>query len=412
MRPAFHFTANRGWINDPHGITFRDGQYHVFYQYVPDSTVWAPNCHWGHARGRDLFSLKELPVAIAPGDGDDGIWTGSLATDDHGDTRILYTATTSPHFGIGRIRVATPTDSEWIAWTKGDIVAESPKGLDVIAFRDPFLVKEPDGWRMFVGAGTADGTAMAFSYRSADLSTWTYEGITLQRSTEEKQPMWLGALWECPQFIEVDGQHLMVSSVWDNDVLHYAGYALGSYADGHFDAKTYGRLTYGPSYYAPSFFRDAQGRPCLIFWMRGAADAAEGWASAHSVPHLLSVENDHLVASPHPDLENYRGSPIPEGALPGAAGDVLWSPSSGDTLTITSGARTMLLIEARARSLIVTTGRDKHETPYFGGDVRVIIDSQVVEVTSSGGMLGLVLDPPSDPYSVRATSATVFPLVR
>ncbi len=59
VRPEFHYTADRGWINDPHGITYRDGQYHSFFQYVPDSTVWAPNCHWGHAVGPDLLSLHD-----------------------------------------------------------------------------------------------------------------------------------------------------------------------------------------------------------------------------------------------------------------------------------------------------------------------------------------------------------------
>jgi beta-fructofuranosidase len=55
MRPQFHFTARTGWINDPHGVTARDGRYDVFYQYVPGQTEWGPNCHWGHARGDDLF---------------------------------------------------------------------------------------------------------------------------------------------------------------------------------------------------------------------------------------------------------------------------------------------------------------------------------------------------------------------
>jgi hypothetical protein len=84
MRPDFHFTAATGWINDPHGITYRDGEYHSFFQYVPGRTDWAPHCHWGHARGTDLFSLTELP--IAPGEGDGGIWTGSLVTGDDGGT--------------------------------------------------------------------------------------------------------------------------------------------------------------------------------------------------------------------------------------------------------------------------------------------------------------------------------------
>src|SRR5699024_9833162 len=139
---------------------------------------------------------------------------------------------------------------------KGDVVAEVPEDLGAIAYRDPFVVREPAGWRMFVGAGTPDGTAMALSYTSPDLGDWSYEGIALERSTAERDPVWMGALWECPQIFEVDGRWVMVSSVWDDDVLYYAGYAVGDYADGHFTAQSWGRLTYGPSYYAPSFFRD------------------------------------------------------------------------------------------------------------------------------------------------------------
>src|SRR3954469_18326969 len=112
MRPQFHFTADHGWINDPHGITATDGGYHVFYQCVPGGTEWAPDCRWGHARGADLFTLAELPIAIAPGEGDDGIWTGSLATDGAGGTRIFYTSVVRPDLGIGRVRLATPVDDE------------------------------------------------------------------------------------------------------------------------------------------------------------------------------------------------------------------------------------------------------------------------------------------------------------
>ena len=260
MRPEFHFTAASGWINDPHGITYRDGEYHAFFQYVPDRTDWAPNCHWGHARGADLLSLRELPVAIAPGDGDGGIWTGSLVTGDDGHARIFYTSTSEPNIGIGRIRVATPDDDEWISWTKGPFVVDAPTDLDLIAYRDPFLREDPDGWRMFVGAGDRAGTAMALSYRSDDLTTWEYEGVALSRSTSETADVWMGALWECPQIFDIDGRAVMVSSVWDDDVLHYAGYAVGSYADGRFTATHWGRLTYGDSYYAPSLFRDADGR--------------------------------------------------------------------------------------------------------------------------------------------------------
>jgi beta-fructofuranosidase len=404
MRPEFHFTAASGWINDPHGITARDGEYHSFFQFVPGSMVWAPNCHWGHAKGPDLFSLTELSVAIAPGEGDDGIWTGSLVTDDAGRTKIFYTSTVQPDIGIGRVRVATPDDDGWIHWSKGDVVAEAPDELDVIAYRDPFVVREPVGWRMFLGAGLADGTATALSYWSDDLDEWEYEGITLQRPTHEVEPVWMGALWECPQIIEVDGRHVMVSSVWDDDVLHYAGYAVGRYNDGRFTAEHWGRLTYGPSYYAPSFFRDAEGRPCLTFWMRGVHDESGGWASAHSVPHVLTLDGGTLVAAPHPDLLKYRVAVAAERS--GLAVDVTWHPVGDDELKISSGGRPVAAISTGAGVLTVQVGDDSWAMP-AGGDIRVILDGPVLELSSTAGVFGAAISPDGDRFIVESAVGPV-----
>ncbi len=68
-RPALHFTADRGWINDPHGVTFRDGSVHLFHQAVPDSTAWAPAISWGHATSPDLLAWQQQPPALVPGTG-------------------------------------------------------------------------------------------------------------------------------------------------------------------------------------------------------------------------------------------------------------------------------------------------------------------------------------------------------
>lgn len=404
MRPEFHFTATSGWINDPHGITYRDGEYHAFFQYVPDRTDWAPNCHWGHARGADLLSLQELPVAIAPGDGDGGIWTGSLVTDADGWTRIFYTSTSTPNFGIGRIRVATPDDEGWISWTKGAFVADAPHNLDLIAYRDPFLREDPDGWRMFVGAAGADGTAMALSYRSDDMATWEYEGVALSRSTSETADVWMGALWECPQIFDLDGRAVMVSSVWDDDVLHYAGYAVGSYADGRFIATRWGRLTYGDSYYAPSLFRDAEGRACLSFWMRGIADEPAGWASAHSVPYVLTLDGDTLVATPHPDLDKYRAG-TPTGNIPGLAADITWTPDHAG-LSVESGGQTVVSVVRDNDELTVAVGEKAWAFPY-SGDVRVIFDGPVLEIASGAGLFAAPITPNGTTLTVRGGNSEI-----
>ena len=404
MRPEFHFTAASGWINDPHGITYRGGEYHAFFQFVPDRTDWAPNCHWGHARGIDLLSLRELPAAIAPGDGDGGIWTGSLVTGADGRTRAFYTSTSELNFSIGRIRVATPDDDEWISWTKGAFVADAPSDLHLVAYRDPFLREDADGWRMFVGAGGADGTAMALSYRSDDLEVWEYEGVALSRSTSETADVWMGALWECPQIFDMDGRAVMVSSVWDDDILHYAGYAVGTYAAGTFTATHWGRLTHGDSYYAPSFYRDADGRPCLSFWMRGIADESAGWGSAHSVPYVLTLDGDTLIASPHPDLDKYRtGSPAV--IVDGLAADMTWAPD-GAGLTIESGDRTVVSLVRENDEMTIAVGDSEWRLP-FSGDVRIILDGPVLEVASARGLFGSRIDPQGATLTLRSTNSEI-----
>lgn len=409
MRPLLHFTAQSGWINDPHGITARDGEYHLFFQYVPGSLEWKPNCHWGHAVAPDLFSWRELAVAIAPGDGDDGIWTGSLVTDDGGAPRIFYTATSVPDFGIGRVRVATPDDPAWLNWTKGEVVVEAPEGLDLIAYRDPFVLRDSDAWRMFVGAASRDGTAMALGYRSDDLETWTYEGIVAQRSTDETAGVWAGALWECPQIFEIDGRWVLLSSVWDADVLHYAAYAVGSYEAGVFTPETWGRLTWGPSYYAPSFFRDAAGRPCVTFWLRGVKDEEAGWTGAHSVPHVLSLAGDVLVATPHPDLLAHRGTPAIDGRVPGLVADFEWG-GSGELVVSSGDAEVLRLRSTGSAELALDAGGEAWTVPHLGGPVRVVVDGPIVEVSTREGLLALAIDPQGADLMIEGADATVWPL--
>lgn len=412
MRPQFHFTPQSGWINDPHGITYRDGGYDTFFQFVPGQTVWGPDCRWGHARGRDLFSLEELPVAIAPGEGDGGIWTGSLVAGVAGGARVFYTSTSEPDVGIGRVRVATPNDGEWVSWTKGAFVVDAPAGLHLIAYRDPFLRQDPDGWRMFVGAGDRDGTAMALSYRSDDLEEWAYEGVALDRSTNETADVWMGALWECPQIIDVDGHAVMISSVWDADVLYYAGYAIGGYERGRFVAERWGRLTWGDSYYAPSFFRDDQGRPCLVFWMRAIADLDAGWAGAHSIPFVLSVADGKLVASPHPDLDRYRAGAA-AARVDGLAAHLTWTPNPEHLIVASGGENVFELAQSGPGELSIMVQGAGAVVP-VAGPVRVIVDGPVLEVVSDAGLFGAAIAPSGDAIEIAsgAEHTTLHPLHR
>jgi fructan beta-fructosidase len=64
-RPAYHFTPDSMWMNDPNGLVYADGSYHLFYQFYPDSNVWGP-MHWGHATSKDLVSWEHQPIALYP----------------------------------------------------------------------------------------------------------------------------------------------------------------------------------------------------------------------------------------------------------------------------------------------------------------------------------------------------------
>ncbi|NQX12115.1 glycoside hydrolase family 32 protein [Microbacteriaceae bacterium VKM Ac-2855] len=389
-RPRIHFTPASGWTNDPHGITFRNGRYHLFHQYVPGSPVWAPNCHWGHAVGSDLLHWEHRPIAIAPGEGDGGIWTGSLVVADDG-ARIFYTSTIAEDFGLGRIRVARPLDASWDRWEKGGILIDPPTGLDVVVFRDPFVLREGEAWRMFVGAGTAAGEALAVTYTSSDLDTWEYDGVAAGRPSSEREPIWMGALWECPQIVQIDGRWVLISSVWDADVLYYAGYGIGDYADGRFTADDWGRLSFGGSYYAPSFFRDEQDRPCLMFWMRGVQDEDGAWTGALSVPHLLGVRDDRLVVLPHPAWAGASGDPARLDELGGDPLRIEWAPeNAGDRLELAPSAT---LVWDGAELALQRAGSPTWTAPHGGGPVHVVLDGPVLEAVTSAGVLGGPIQP-------------------
>ena len=184
-RPRYHFSAPKGWLNDPNGVVWYRGEYHLFYQYYPHNLNWGP-MHWGHAVSRDLVHWENLPVALYP-DEDGMIFSGTVVIDKD-DTSGLFCG------GEGMVAVYTghvgregntPIEYQCIAyskdcgrtWTKygGNPVLTAPDVPDAYDFRDPkvFWHEGTGKWIMFLGGG------FYRVYSSADLIHWTLESESL-----------------------------------------------------------------------------------------------------------------------------------------------------------------------------------------------------------------------------------------
>ena len=411
-RPRLHFTARSGWINDPLGLTCHDGRFHLFYQYAADRAVWVTEQCWGHATSDDLLHWTEVDVALTPGAGDDGVWSGCLVVPDDGPAALFYTTVDRATAQIGRARLARPVDETWTAWTKHDVVAELPVGVDAVEFRDPFVVHDGTAWRMVIGAGLADGTGAALTYVSDDLEAWTYDGVLARRHRSAGDPVGTGGVWECPQLFRLADRWVLAISVCEPGAERFVAYAVGDLIAGRFVAQTWARLSYGPSYYAASAFADDSDAG-LIYWLIGVADPAGRWTGAHSVPHLLALEGGRVVARPHPAVADARrGDPVTvrdgSARLPWVA-DLEWTfdaPTSTGALTV-RGDRTGDDVQARlevgAGRLVVRVGERSWTMPTGGGDLRVLLDGPVLEVFGGHGTLAAPLASTGETRTVSVT---------
>lgn len=376
-------------------MTWRDGRYHLFFQLVPGRTTWAPGCHWGHATSADLVHWTEQPVALAPGDGDDGVWSGSIAETPDG-ALLLYTSVTTPAVGRGRIRSAAPLDHDWLRWEKGPVVADPAADSGAIHCRDPFVFRDGGTWRMLVGAALPDGSGAALSYSSDDSASWAYDGIAASRPGVEREPAWTGALWECPQLVRLDGADLLLVSVWDDDVLHGVAAAVGCWEDGRFAAATSQSLTTGPGAYAASVFRDADRRPAVVLWVRGVR--GPGWAGAISLPYLLGVQDGRVSLAPHPAVDEAFPERLwleaGEAGVDGRA-DLRTAPHPDLRLVLASRDGSPVAVLTIDGGELVVRLADRAERMALSPDagIRAVVDGPVLEVSTGPALLAAAVQP-------------------
>ena len=192
FRPTYHFSPLYGWMNDPNGMVYKDGEYHLFYQYNPYGSKWG-NMSWGHAISKDLVNWQHLPVAIAP-DALGTIFSGSAVVDTDntagfGAGAIIAIYTQNSDRQVQSIAYSTDNGRTFTCYENNPVLTS-----DARDFRDPkvFWHKETRRWIMILAVGQE---MQIFS--SPNLKDWTYES-----SFGEGQGAH-GGVWECPDLFEL-----------------------------------------------------------------------------------------------------------------------------------------------------------------------------------------------------------------
>lgn len=288
-RPSYHHSPAYGWMNDPNGMIYKDGVYHLYYQYNPYGSRWG-NMHWGHSRSRDLIHWEHLPPALAR-DTMGHIFSGSAILDREGRAGFGKNAILA-YYTAHKIREGKQWQAQCLAYSTDDGLSYTKyKGNPILTpsdgisdFRDPKVFwYEPNGrWYMIVSADKE----MRF-FRSEDLKRWEYvsafgEGYGARPNQ-----------FECPDFFELplegSGEKKWVMLVNINPGCPFGGSAT-EYFVGTFDGETFTPdtepevarwLDFGKDHYAFVTFHGTGSRTLGLAWI-------SNWQYAHLTPFKQS----------------------------------------------------------------------------------------------------------------------------
>ncbi len=331
-RPAFHLSSRTGWMNDPNGFCYYQGEYHMFYQYHPYNSHWGI-MHWGHAVSKDLLHWRYLPAALAPDNDYDrnGCFSGSATTLPDGRHILMYTGMRDESQPDGSVKgiqtqcIAIGDGIDYEKYEGNPVLTERdlPDGGSRFDFRDPKIWVEEDGSYRCVVAGCVernmgekDGRILL--YCSEDGLHWNLVNVLAANNGR------FGRMWECPDFFELDGKHVLLISPQDMAPKGFE-YHNGNGTlclIGKFDKETSTfieekdqSIDYGIDFYAPQTVLAPDGRRIMIGWMQNWDTCnlhakEKAWFGQMSLPRELSIKDGRLIQKPIRELEKLRGKRI------------------------------------------------------------------------------------------------------
>ena len=402
----FHLMPPVGWLNDPNGLCFFRGEYHVFYQYAPFDANGGVK-FWGHYKSRDLLTWEQCPVMLYSDETYDvhGAYSGSALCGEDG--LYLYYTGNIKHAGdydfvlTGREQntaVAYSPDGVHLGWKRrlmgnGDY----PAGLS-LHVRDPKVWEQDGMYYMLLGARTAEGHGEVLVMSSEDKFHWKH--INTLRTPEP-----FGYMWECPDLFELDGQWFLLASPqgvakdgpgFEN--IYTAGYfPLSGDFRGEYSLGDFVPLDFGFDFYAPQTFSDGN-RRLLIGWM-GMPDAdytnptaAQGWQHCLTVPREVSCRDGRLVLNPVGELEALRAA---RRDFSFAGEHTTEIPTAADIRITCEGPLSLdlsgVFLRAEDGKLTLTVrecgwGRETRTAPVDRlRELRILADTSALEIFANGG---------------------------
>lgn len=311
-----HLRAPGNWLNDPNGLIYYQGKYHLFYQHFPYAPVWG-TMHWGHAVSTDLVHWEHLPVAVFPTKEYDknGVFSGSAIEKD-GKLYLYYTAVkyleTDPenihcslneNYETSQALIVSDDGVYFDNWHgKQQVISNCAFGMDDHA-RDPKVWQYAGDLYMVLG-GTAGGKAAQVTFcRSRDGLHW--------ECVNQYQNPHYGKILECPDVFPVGDSYVFLGSgmfLMDDgeNYHHHALCTVADFREGSCELQLpehYSYIDYGLDLYAPQTNRDAQGRRFMIAWMR-MPEAVDGqWNGMMCLPRLIDVVDGHVFFRVHPIID-------------------------------------------------------------------------------------------------------------
>ena len=285
-RPRFHFTPAKNWMNDPNGLVWHKGEYHLFFQHNPQGTQWG-HMSWGHAVSEDLLTWEELPVAIAE-DQDGAIFSGS-AISDGDDLVAIYTRSTETNQSQCIAR-STDNGRTFVKYEYNPVLDENKKD-----FRDPKVFRYNNRWIMC--AAQPHEHQISF-YSSNDLITWKH-------LSDFGPAAAINGVWECPDLFSLllDGEEVWVlivslspGGLYGSGTQYFIGNFDGTAFTPRYPTKEPRWLDYGKDNYAGiTFNNEPNGKRLFIGWMASWQDVkahpTTSWTTQMTIPRELGLAN-------------------------------------------------------------------------------------------------------------------------